>query len=162
MTTRRRGPRRCRCCGVRSESDLCAACGAESVRHALVVRAAILATFGTAGLTRYETALRTERAQRGEGRKTGPVQDVVTPAPPDAGDDPLITQVGMEAPLTRAGANQLGEGVGVRFRSQAMQRPLVVRGENPPRRLALGSVLPDQDRPLRVAAALPREHETRH
>ena len=98
------------------------------------------------------SALSEPRVAKGERRARWRMS---SPQPrPDAGDDPLIAQVGVESPRAGARADQLGEGLGVRFGSQALQRPLVARGQNPPRRLALGPVLADQDRPLRIVRGL--------
>lgn len=66
--TRRRGPT-CRCCGMPAESAYCGPCGANHIRHATTVRAAILAIWGTAGLARYETELRAQRLTKRPGRK---------------------------------------------------------------------------------------------
>jgi predicted amidophosphoribosyltransferase len=68
--TRRRTA--CRCCGQPADSTYCARCGTENTRHATTVRAAILATFGTDGLTRYQTTLRAQRlaAKRATTRRT--------------------------------------------------------------------------------------------
>lgn len=57
---RRRGPT-CRCCGMPAESTYCGPCGADHVRHAAVAQAAVLALWGSAGLTQWQTELRARR-----------------------------------------------------------------------------------------------------
>ena len=64
--TRRRGPT-CRCCGALAASAYCDNCGGHHTQRAAVAQAAIVAIWGTAGLTRYQTEV---RAGRLAGRRT--------------------------------------------------------------------------------------------
>ncbi len=47
-----------------AESTYCGPCGADHVRHAAAVQAAIVAIWGSAGLASYETELRAQRLAR--------------------------------------------------------------------------------------------------
>ena len=66
--TRNRGAR-CRCCGMPAESTYCGPCGADHVRHAAIVQAAIVALWGSAGLARYQTDVRAQRLAKRRATK---------------------------------------------------------------------------------------------
>jgi len=59
-----------------AESTYCGPCGADHVRHVAVAEAAVLALWGTAGLTQWQTELRTRRLAA--GRTTRPGRNATT------------------------------------------------------------------------------------
>ena len=67
--TRNRGPW-CRCRGMPAENTHCGLCGADHVRHVAAVQAAIVALWGSAGLTLYQTEVRAQRLS--SARRTNP------------------------------------------------------------------------------------------
>ena len=72
MTAARRRFSTCRCCGGLAASAFCDQCGAYHVQRAALVQAVILALWGSAGLTRYQTEMQAQRlsARRARPRRT--------------------------------------------------------------------------------------------
>ena len=60
----------CRCCGGFAASSYCTGCGDHHARRLAVVQAAILALWGTDGVTRFKAEIRARRL--GAGRTTRP------------------------------------------------------------------------------------------
>ena len=62
----------CKCCGSLSPSAYCDGCGAHHTQRIAVVHAAIVALWGSVGLTRYQTEVRAQRlsARRARSRRT--------------------------------------------------------------------------------------------
>jgi len=76
------------------------------------------------------------------------MKDVVAPSPADPGHHVLVPQVGMEAARARAGPDERGELRRVRLWAEPRQRSVIALGQNPPRCLALGAELTDQQREI--------------
>src|ERR1700733_5323945 len=66
----------------------------------------------------------------------------------------LITQIAVQSASAGAGADQLGEGLGVGLGPESLQWPLVPGRQYPPGGLALRAVLADQDSPVGDFAVL--------